>query len=231
MIKHDKTTDLLIQIGEKPTNKYWNGNFKGLKVNCNFILKHIRSLIKTGRILEAGCGNGDYLIELDNYGYDSYGVDNVKELVDQINTKKATHQDIRRLSFKEDYFNLTLCLGVIEHKKEQFDILKELSRVTKDYIILTFPSISPFRRIKKALGAYKEYKAGPIHCYLLDNKEVIEKMKILGWRLHKKKRYDAMKGLKPLSAYFYKIRLVRRLLNLTLSLLFGHNLLLIFKKQ
>lgn len=81
-------------------------------------------------------GFGDWIIE---NGYEYYGVDISKEVVKlarkkfakRTDIKKFKVGDIRKLPFKDNYFDIIVSLGTIEHIRENALAVKEAYRVLK----------------------------------------------------------------------------------------------------
>lgn len=127
--------------------KYWGDDFNLNDVinkiegseNLKFTLKYTKKV--KGRILEAGCGTGAYVFYLNEKGKDVYGLDYFKDIIER-NKKNALKiglenkfivGDVRKLNFPDNYFEVYLSFGVIEHfkKEERQKILKEAYRVLK----------------------------------------------------------------------------------------------------
>ena len=113
---------------------------------------------KAGKILEAGCGLGHYLIYYRNRGYDIEGVDWAKETVKRIleydNTIPIKTADVSALPYKDKYFKVYFSGGVIEHFEQgPFKVLKEAYRVldTDGLLIITVPYINLLRAVEDLL--------------------------------------------------------------------------------
>ena len=122
----------------------------------------LKWLPKDGKIIEAGCGTGWYVVALKERGYDVEGVDyaeetvsGLKELFPDLDFKAG---DVTDLKVPEGYYSGYISLGVIEHREagpEPF--LEEASRVLeKDGIaLISVPYFHPLRKLKAALNLYK----------------------------------------------------------------------------
>lgn len=79
----------------------------------------LRLLPKQGRILEAGCGLGRWLIHLWNLGYAIYGMDISAEALKAIRGYDESiplyQGDVERTPFNDECFDAIISLGVIEH--------------------------------------------------------------------------------------------------------------------
>lgn len=119
-------------------------------------------LPKGGRILEAGCGLGPWVIKLGMLGYKMVGIDYQQECINKIkaydDTLEVYTADVRSIPFEVNYFSAYLSWGVIEHFAEGPDgVLKEAHRVLKlqGKLILTVPYKNIFRKVKRPLDYIK----------------------------------------------------------------------------
>jgi SAM-dependent methyltransferase len=102
--------------------------------------------LKVVKILDVGCAKG-FLVSvlqnnfkiLDAYGVDvsSYAISNSPLSIR--NKLKVCDLNIDKLPFKDDYFDLIICMGTIEYIKNQRNLLKEIKRVLvpRGIILLT----------------------------------------------------------------------------------------------
>jgi SAM-dependent methyltransferase len=237
-----------------------NKNIRAKIINCKdsyvsqITKKYLRP--KQGVILEGGCGQGHYVSSLVNNGYQCIGVDYAQETVKTLNKFVSEldirYGDVRKLSFADNFFIGYWSLGVIEHFWSWYmPIAKEMARVLKKdgYLFLTFPHISLLRRIKAKLGFYELWRNNhnqpkDFYQYALNTKTVIKNFNKLGFKLIKVKPTNGIKGIKDevllIRPFFQRlydysgknilIRGIRKILELTLSPIAGHSILLIFKK-
>jgi len=63
-----------------------------------------------------------------------------------------TIDEMYRLPFKKNIFDLVLCCGVLEHLKNPDKALSELYRITKHYTILSVPNEPKFRIANMLIG-------------------------------------------------------------------------------
>ncbi len=88
-----------------------------------------------GKILDAGCGTGRFLIELDKYGI-SYGTDVSKDALKYAKLRghfRLTNSSLLNLPYKNESFDIIVCLGVLYHMqiKDDESVLREISRLLK----------------------------------------------------------------------------------------------------
>lgn len=219
---------------------------------CNFTEKFLKP--NDGIILDGGCGSGRKVASLVNNGYLAIGVDYAQKTV--ANLKKYMPEldiilgDIKELPFSKNIFSGYWSLGVIEHFWDGYgNILSEMIRVTKSggYIFITFPYMSPLRKFKATLGLYKEWSGESterFHQFALNHKKVIRDFEKNGLTLIKITPHDAMTGMKheipflnhPLdkiskyTPHFKVAGYFETILNLVMSKIASHCVLLVFKK-
>lgn len=107
-----------------------------------------------GRILEAGCGLGQYVLLLRGRGHDAVGVDASVEALrkcrkDSPVTPLAA-MDLRALGLRPAVFATYVSLGVVEHDPEGPDaILREAWRVLEPggVLVLSVPYVNAVRRL------------------------------------------------------------------------------------
>ncbi|OGH09014.1 MAG: hypothetical protein A2152_01985 [Candidatus Levybacteria bacterium RBG_16_35_6] len=97
-------------------------------------------------ILDVGCGEGFTLKRLKQkaIGNKFTGVDSSKEAI-TLGKKENPNLDLRvgdiyNLKFKDNSFDLVLCMEVLEHLKEPEKALAELKRTSKKYLLLSVPN-------------------------------------------------------------------------------------------
>ena len=96
-------------------------------------LETIRGL----KILEAGSGAGRFTEILLKYGAEVYSFD-LSNAVEANYKNNVPHQnltlfqgDILDIQFKDEFFDISLCLGVLQHTPGTIESIKELTRVLK----------------------------------------------------------------------------------------------------
>ena len=126
----------------------------------SMILEWFRKLPKKSKVLEAGCGTGNYVVSLTKMGHEVIGVDVNKKRIKiakgymkkyGIHTRKIVQGDLNNLPFENDEFNAVFCHGVIEHIKDSEKAVKEISRVLKKggFAMISVPNRYTFFTISK----------------------------------------------------------------------------------
>jgi SAM-dependent methyltransferase len=162
--------------------------------------------------------------------------------------------DLTALPFPDNYFVGYWSLGVIEHFWEGYQpILAEMQRVLikGGYVFLSFPYLSPLRKIKTKLHLYAEIKklTGKqrecFYQFALDGHAVIADFTVAGFKLLAKKPTSGLKGfkdevtfLKPMLQRLFDYQgsnlLLRGLsygLETGLATFAGHQLFIVFQKE
>lgn len=101
----------------------------------NYLLEIFLSVFekeKRGKVLDIGCGNGDYAYNLNKMGFDvlagDMDVDRFR-YKDQIKFQKCNITE--KLPFTDNSFDFVLLAEVIEHLRNPYDVIKELNRILK----------------------------------------------------------------------------------------------------
>lgn len=262
----DRSNNRLIFEGDSPHSDNWDKGWSvfDLKsyvensVNERFVSGTTKRYIKASndsKILEGGCGLGNFVYSLQHNGYDVYGVDFAERTVKRVNEAfpklKISIGDVTKLNFTDDYFDGYWSLGVIEHFYDGYNsILSEMKRVTKKggYLFITFPYMSPLRKVKARLGFYEtfnEHNFDRNHFYqfALNASEVIKDLKKFGFVLVEEKPLTGLKGLKDEISFLNKplqyiydgksfiFKAVGYLISMLLSRFSGHAMLLVLRKN
>jgi ubiquinone/menaquinone biosynthesis C-methylase UbiE len=99
---------------------------------CVFSLIKPDGIKPNGKILDVGCGTGYYLEVFSNL--DCTGMDISKNMIKQCQNKgieRLLLGDMGHISFKQNTFDLVLCIGVFQVLEEPQRALMEMNRVLK----------------------------------------------------------------------------------------------------
>jgi SAM-dependent methyltransferase len=215
-IFYDRHNRRLIYLGQSASPDFWDNHWGKSKFKksvesgreSRLIQQTLKEFIpdRTGLILDGGCGNGQIVYGMQARGYRSIGVDSAsrtiattKELFPELDVHVG---DVRDLPFPDDHFIGYWSLGVIEHFPEGYsDILKEMKRVLVNggYLFLSFPCMSPLRKLKARLGLYQEFagnEADAFYQFALNPDAVVRDLKARGFEPIKRKPLSGLKGFK-----------------------------------
>lgn len=113
--------------------------YEGIETVKNFLFEKLKS----GKILDVGCGSGKHTILFANEGFDSYGIDiskNAIRLSRKISKRMDTDEkasflisDIKKLPFKEETFNSIIDHNLLIHipMEKWNEYLRNVYRVLK----------------------------------------------------------------------------------------------------
>ena len=161
-------------------------------------------LPKEGRILDAGCGLGQYVQALRVRGYDAEGIEWGDETVKTIHSLypdlPIRPGDVTRIEVPDSYYSGYISLGVVEHcQRGPEPFLKESYRVLKSSGVAFFsvPYFHPFRRIKARLGFYGNRPSSlEFYQYAFTTKEFNTILQKTGFKIIDRMVYDGLKGVK-----------------------------------
>lgn len=102
------------------------------KITHNLIDTYVDKT-KSLKILDVGCGTGELLVELSSLG-ESFGIDNSPEAVKfskEKGLKNILISEGTEIPFSDNYFDVVLCLDVLEHIQDDQKTIQEIFRVAK----------------------------------------------------------------------------------------------------
>ena len=144
------------------TDKYKKANFIEKILLKNFF-NTIKSIIPENieSVAEIGCGAGISTEKLRGFFVDQqtfFASDLDPELVEMAKEKNKDVsfgvESIYDLKHVNGEFDLVFCLEVMEHLEEPEKALKEISRITKEYVIISVPREPLWRILNMARGSY-----------------------------------------------------------------------------
>ncbi|HWP49023.1 MAG TPA: class I SAM-dependent methyltransferase [Candidatus Limnocylindrales bacterium] len=104
----------------------------------------------TGKLLDVGCGPGVMVPKLINLGFEFWGVDASPRMIEQchkafgkVNRAHFTVGNATALAFADEFFDVILCMGVIDRIKDYETAIQEMSRVLKPggTLLITFTNL------------------------------------------------------------------------------------------
>jgi len=161
-------------------------------------------LPKEGRILEAGCGLGQFVIALRARGYDAEGVDYGNQTVEFIKGQfpqlPVRLGDVTNLDVPDGYYQGYISLGVMEHRKEGPEpFLEEAHRLlaTGGVALISVPYLNFLRRLKLKIGIFKGSAHGlDFYQYAYSPIEFDELLCAAGFEVIAHRQYGGFKGVK-----------------------------------
>jgi 2-polyprenyl-3-methyl-5-hydroxy-6-metoxy-1,4-benzoquinol methylase len=151
--KHYKIKTNYKYVSKTPVSKYLVANF-------NRTITHIISQTPFNSLLDAGCGEGVSLSLLEPYlknipctGFD---LDDEHINMSRENAPFCTYQvaDIYNLPFEKNSFDMVMCLEVMEHLEDPEKALRQLVKLSSDYLIVSVPREPVWRFLNMVRGKY-----------------------------------------------------------------------------
>jgi len=150
-------------------NNSYNFTKYELASRKKIVLKLLESIsdINKIKVLDIGCGIGNYLEELLQRGYSVTGVDvsvnmlqiSRDRLQKYLSYPPLSLSDVEKLPFNNNEFDIILCIGVLEYLKTDDKAIAEISRVLKPGGRL-FVSLPNIISIKNFLDPYYFFSRG-----------------------------------------------------------------------
>lgn len=110
--------------------------------------------MKENNILDVGCGSGFYQDVTKRRGHINFDILKPKDKI-----KNFVLGDAHKLPFRNNAFDVSFFIDVIEHVNNPYECLKELKRVTSNKILVGTPNCLWFPKILRSLlkGSYEVY--------------------------------------------------------------------------
>jgi len=163
----------------------------GKKNKQNHLLEKIVDIFgtaKKGKVLDLGCGDGDYAKRLKDLGFEVVAGDIDVARFRYKNEIEFKHCDItKEMPFPNKTFDCVLLMEVIEHLRNPYMVLPEIHRIIKDggHLIASTPNIlnlnSRFRFLFE--GAYDYFREPPLD-QVTNPREVIFNLHLIPYRYH-----------------------------------------------
>ena len=154
----DKQSSILKNFYENPLNisSAW-GDID--KIRIPSILKNIPPNVY-GKILEIGLGGGKIFQELCKLNPKSFGIDLSLNALQSVKDGNKINANSKSLPFKNNCFEICIVADILEHVLDQelAPTIKEISRITKQFLILDSPYKDQIRSpIAKCMECQKEF--------------------------------------------------------------------------
>lgn len=162
-----------------------------MKTKKNHLLERITELFADaprGKILDLGCGDGDYSKRLKDLGYDVIAGDIDEKRFRYHKEIKFKHCDItREMPFADNSFDYVLLMEVVEHLRNPFVVISELHRIIKKggFLTVSTPNILSLKSRARFMfeGAYEYFREAPLD-QVKNPREVIFNLHLVPYRYH-----------------------------------------------
>ena len=254
----------LAYFNQRATAEYWDAHWQRDDLrryiwsytSDGLFIPLIQKYLPAGStILEGGCGQGQYVHALQCHHYTAVGIDFAPKTVQRVHEAVPELHiclgDVRKLPIHDGALQGYLSIGVIEHFWEGYQvILQEMRRTLAPggYLFLSFPYMSPLRKLKVKMGCYRmgsaeQYQETPpaFYQFVLPREVVVQDLRALGFAFQEVVPWDGIKGLKdeftrlkPLLQPIYDGKMhpgIRPLLDRFCTPFAAHSLILVMKKD
>jgi SAM-dependent methyltransferase len=149
----------------------------------NYLLEAIIGIFadqKKGRVLDLGCGKGEYSLKLKQMGYQVVAADAYADFKykDEIEFRQCDAN--QKLPFEDNSFNYVLLAEIIEHLKNPYEFMSDITRILKPSgaLILSTPNILNMKSRMRFLfeSSYEYFREPPL--------EQIKNLKDNAFQLH-----------------------------------------------
>lgn len=169
--------------------KFQDSQWRKLK-ELNFSKSTILKLVDVGNILDIGCGDGILLENLIKAGSRGVGIDISSEAIKICKQRglDCSQADItEKLPFANNSFDSVILTDVLEHLFQPIEVLKEVHRVSKKYILISVPNFASLpARIQVLLGKVPENNTPRDgHVYWMTYKVITKLLSDTGFEVEK----------------------------------------------
>jgi len=155
----------------------------------NFLLEAVTNLftnLPKGKVLDLGCGDGDYAKRLKDLGFDVTASDIDIAKYRYKNEIEFKHCDItKEIPFSANYFDYVLLMEVIEHLRNPYVVMLEINRIikTNGSLVISTPNILNLKSRLRFLieGNYEYFREPPLD-QVKNPREVIFNLHLVPYR-------------------------------------------------
>ena len=179
--------------------------FKLLESSTIGLLKKYKT---EGRILDIGCGNGSFILTMQNYGYDIWGCElnpDAKKYTAASLNGRILYKDIKECNFAPKSFDIITMFHSLEHIHDLGGLFREISRVLKDEGILYIcvPNMDFFEY--HIFRAYYYNLEVPRHLYFFTKKSLKDALLKGGFKVDKFLRNSVFELLLTPASFYHGI--------------------------
>ena len=157
----------------------------------NYLLEQIVNIFRSlekGKVLDLGCGDGDYAKRLKDLGYEVTAGDIDENRFKYGNEISFKHCDItKEMPFPDNTFDYVLLLEVIEHLRNPYAVIPEIRRIIKKngFLLMSTPNILSLKSRLRFIfeGAYEYFREPPLD-QVENPRENIFNLHLVPYRYH-----------------------------------------------
>ena len=176
-----------------PLKRYYPSGTLITKLVSDFILRRAEKIVKKykkhGRLLDIGCGGGDFLGKMKHNKFVLYGIDISTEACNIAknkvgNSAEIINSELKHCSFPDNFFDVITLWHVLEHVKNPMRLLIETKRILKNdgILIIGLPNIDSI-----AFKIFKKYWIDldiPRHYYHFSLLTISNLLKVTGLKIN-----------------------------------------------
>lgn len=137
--------------------------------------KTFKKYKKSGRLLDIGCGNGNFILFMQKFGYDVCGVELNPEAQKFTCGKlkdRIFYNELKECNFQAKTFDIITMMQTLEHVYNLSEIFNEIKRVLKDdgILYISVPNTDFFE--SRLFGPYYYNLEVPRHLYFFTKKSI-----------------------------------------------------------
>jgi ubiquinone/menaquinone biosynthesis C-methylase UbiE len=184
---------------------YSNKGNSALKLLFFPVLPMLRftKILPGRKILDVGCGAGNFLVLMKYFDMDCYGVEPSKfdELFAKKNNLEIKNCNFLEADYQDNYFDIITLNHVFEHSSCPTETLKKINRLLKPEgtLIMTIPQSDCLAY--KVFGRYWVQLDVPRHLFMFQEKTIKEYARKTGFKIEKV-RYNST-SFQFLGSFFY----------------------------
>jgi ubiquinone/menaquinone biosynthesis C-methylase UbiE len=169
----------MINYDELVKKGYFEEEYRPAVRVRNSVFKNILTKIENSKVLDIGSGPGvlsKYLDDSNEIFLFDISFESLKTAKSTIRNAHFIQGSAEKLPFAEGYFDVVLMLDVIEHIRNDKEVIRECTRVLRKggRLILSVPEdMKLFNKIDKEIGHYRRYSKENIEDLLSKNFKVI----------------------------------------------------------
>ena len=176
-----------------PIKRYYPNETLAVKLLSNFFLKRMERIVKKykkyGRLLDIGCGGGDFLSKMEHNKFRLYGIDISIEACKIAKNKvgsstKIINSELEYCNFPDNFFDVITLWHVLEHVENPKRALIEIKRILKNegILIISLPNINSV-----AFKIFKKYWIDldiPRHYYHFSFSTISNLLRVTGFMIN-----------------------------------------------
>jgi SAM-dependent methyltransferase len=199
--------------GKRADSDFWDAHWENVDTETtvknlggSLLARAIEEYLpKEGKILEGGCGLGQWVLYFREKGYDIVGRDFAEDTIERVKARfpdlPVETGNILVLPYLDGHFSAYISLGVVEHFEEGPEaVLEEAHRILKKQglLLCSVPYFNPLRRSKKRLFSWYHQRKEDEEFYqwAFTKREITAIIEDTGFRIRRIIPFDAVKGIK-----------------------------------